>query len=106
MYGKSGVSPSIMHELHSWDIEGEEMEDENGVTRCIIDELHCLDIQGDQIEGEKNVLHEVSSINLIRIFGMSKEIKWKLKVLILEVSLMNFILAISKETKWKVKAWC
>ena len=39
------------------------MEGENGVTRCIIDELHSLDIQGDQMEGEKKVLLEVSSMN-------------------------------------------
>ena len=82
------------------------MEGENGVTRCIMDELHSLDIQGDQIEGEKNVLHEVSSMNLIPILGMSKEIKWKVKVVLLEVSLINIILGISKETKWNVKAWC
>ena len=31
------------------------MEGENGVTRNIIDELHSLDIQGDQIEGESGV---------------------------------------------------
>ena len=28
------------------------MEGENGVTRSIIDELHSWDIQGDQMEGE------------------------------------------------------
>ena len=39
------------------------MEGENGVMRCIIDELHSLDIQGDQMEGEKKVLLEVSSMN-------------------------------------------
>ena len=31
------------------------MEDENGVTRSIIDELHSSDIQGDQMEGENGV---------------------------------------------------
>ena len=50
------------------------------------------------------VLLELSSINFI--LGISKEIKWKVKVEIQEVSLMKFILGISKETKWKVKAWC
>ena len=106
MYGESGVSPSIIHELHSLDIQGDEMEGENGVTRWIIDELHSLDIQGDQMEGSKKVLLEVSSMNLIAILWMSKEIKWKVKVVLLEDSLMNFILGISQETKWKVKAWC
>ena len=28
---------------------------ENGVTRSIIDQLHSLDIQGDQMEGESGV---------------------------------------------------
>ena len=71
-----------------------------------MDELHSLDTQGDHIEGERMVLLEVSSMNLIPILGMSKEIKGKVKVVLLEVSLMNFILGIPKETKWKVKAWC
>ena len=50
------------------------MKGESGVTRSIIDELHSSDM-----------------------------IKWKVKVVLLEVSLMNFILWISKEIKWKVK---
>ena len=53
------------------------MEGEIGVTRSIIDELHSSDIQGDKME---------------------------VKVVLLEVSLMNFILQISNEIKWKVKA--
>ena len=32
------------------------MEGESGVTRSIIDELHFLDIQGDQMEGESGVI--------------------------------------------------
>ena len=70
------------------------MESENGFTRCIIDELHSLDIHGDQMEGEKKVLLEVSSLNVIQILGMFKEIKWKVKVVLLKVSLMNFFLRI------------
>ena len=31
------------------------MAGESGVTRSIIDELHCSDIQGDQIECESGV---------------------------------------------------
>ena len=31
------------------------MEDESGVTRSIIDELHSREIQGDQKEGESGV---------------------------------------------------
>ena len=80
------------------------MEGENGVTRSIIDEYHSLDIQGDQMEDERIVLLEVPSMNVIPILGMSKEIKWKVKVVLLEVSLMNIILGISKDIKWNVEA--
>ena len=45
MEGESGVTPSIIDELHSSDIQGEQMEGESGVTRSIIDELHYWDIQ-------------------------------------------------------------
>ena len=31
------------------------MEGGSGVTRSIIDELHSLDIQGDQMEGESGL---------------------------------------------------
>ena len=48
------------------------MEGESGVTRSINDELHSSDVQEDQIERE---------------------------VVLLEVSLMNFILGIYKEMK-------
>ena len=44
MFCESGVSPSIIHELRSWYIQGDEMEVENGVSRCNIDELSSLDI--------------------------------------------------------------
>ena len=47
------------------------MDGEGGVSRSFIDQLHSWDIQGDQMEGESMVL--------------------------LEVSLMNYILRISKE---------
>ena len=36
------------------------MESESGVTRSIIDELHSGDIQGDQMEGETSVIRSVS----------------------------------------------
>ena len=50
------------------------MESEIGVTRSFIDELHSSDM-----------------------------VKMKVKVVLLEVSMMNFILRISKEVKWNVK---
>ena len=44
MEGKSCVTRSIIDEHHSWDIQGDQMEDESRVTRSIIDELRSLDI--------------------------------------------------------------
>ena len=37
MVGESGVTRSIIDELHSSDIQGDQMERESGVTRSIID---------------------------------------------------------------------
>ena len=76
------------------------MEGESGVTRSIIDELDSWDIQGDQMEWESGAL-VVSLMNFTP--WISKEIKWKVKVVLLKVSLMNLILRISKEIKYKVK---
>ena len=39
MEGENGVTRSIIDELHSWDIERDQMEGESGVTQNIIDEL-------------------------------------------------------------------
>ena len=35
------------------------MEGESGVTRSIVDELHSSDIQGDQMEGESGVFRSI-----------------------------------------------
>ena len=59
MEGESGVTRSIIDELHASDKQGDQMEGESGVTRSIIDGLHSSDIQG---------------------------VKWKVKVMLLEVS--------------------
>ena len=64
----------MIDELHSWEIQREQMEDESGVTRSIIAELHSSDM-----------------------------VKRKVKVALLEVTLMNFILGISNDIKGKVK---
>ena len=45
MEGERGVTGSIIDELHSSDIQGDQMEDESLVTRSIIDEIHSSDIQ-------------------------------------------------------------
>ena len=44
MEGETGVTRSIIDEIHSSDIQGDQMEGESGVTRSIIDELHFSDI--------------------------------------------------------------
>ena len=44
MESESGVTRSIVDELHSLDIQGYQMEVESGVTRSIIHELHSWDI--------------------------------------------------------------
>ena len=49
MEGESGVTQSIMNELHSSDIQKDQMEGESVVTRSSIDELHSWDIQEDPI---------------------------------------------------------
>ena len=72
------------------------MEGEVRVPRSIIDELHSSHMA--KWKG-KVVLREVSLMNFV--LAISKEIKWKVKVMLLEVSLMNFIHRISKEIKWK-----
>ena len=53
--GESGVTRSVTDELHSWDIQRDQVGGESGVTRSIIDELYCWDIQRDQMEGESGV---------------------------------------------------
>ena len=64
----------MIDELHSSEIQRCQIQGESGVTRSIIDELHSWDM-----------------------------VKRKAKVVLLEVSMMNFILRISKEIKWKRK---
>ena len=47
MEGERGVSRRIIDELHSWDMQGDQMESESSLTRSIIEELHSSDIQED-----------------------------------------------------------
>ena len=44
MQGESCVTRNIIDELHSSDIEGDQVEWESGVTLSITDELHFRDI--------------------------------------------------------------
>ena len=41
----------MIDELHSSDIQGDQMEAASGVTRSILDECHSSDIKGDKIAG-------------------------------------------------------
>ena len=52
------------------------------------------------MEGESGVIRTIIDELLLQI---SKEIKWKVKVVIFEISLMILLLPISNEIKWKVK---
>ena len=45
MEGESGLTRRIIEEVHSRDIQGDQMEGGSGVTRSSIVELHSLDIQ-------------------------------------------------------------
>ena len=74
------------------------MEGISGVTRSVIDELHSLFIQGDQMEGESGVTRSI-----IDELHSSDMVKRKVKLVLLEISLMNFILVISNKIKWKRK---
>ena len=69
MEGASGATRSIMDEVNSWEIQRVQMEGESGVTRSVIDEL---------------------------LLWISNEIKPKVKVVLPELSFMNFILWIFK----------
>ena len=44
MDNESGVTRSIIDELSSSDIRGDQMEGESAITRSIIDQLHSWDI--------------------------------------------------------------
>ena len=84
MEGESGFTRSIIDELHSLDNEQDQMEGKSCVSRSFRDEVHSGDFQGVQMKGENMVVLEVSLMNFI--FQISKEIKWKVKKVLLEVS--------------------
>ena len=44
MEGENGLTRSNIDELHSWDMEQDQIEGESGITPSIIDELHSSDI--------------------------------------------------------------
>ena len=69
------------------------MEGESGVTRSIIDERYFSDIQGDERQGKSDVTRSITDE-----VHSSDMVKRKVKVVLLEVSLMNFIVGVPKET--------
>ena len=56
MEGESGFTRTKIDELHSSDIQRDEMEAEISFARRIIHELHSWHIRGRQMEGESMVL--------------------------------------------------
>ena len=46
--------------MHSWDIQGDQMEGKIAVTPRIIEELHSWDIQGDQMKGESGITRRIN----------------------------------------------
>ena len=51
MEGESGVTRSIIDQLHYSEIQRDQMEGESGVAQSIFDELHSSEIQGDENGG-------------------------------------------------------
>ena len=94
MENKSGVTQSIIDELHSLDILGDQNKGESGVTRSIIDDPHSSDIELGEMEGEggvsRSIIDELHSLDMV---------KWNKKVVLLEISLMKLYLMKSKEIK-------
>ena len=86
MADESSVNQSIIDEVDSSNIQADQMEGESGVIRSIIDELPRGDIKGDQMGGKRGftqrIYHELHS-------WISKKIKRKVKVVLLEVLLIT-----------------
>ena len=72
------------------------MEGESGVPRSITDDRLSSDIQRDQMEGESGVIGTIIDELLLQI---SKEIKWKVKVVLFDLSFMILILPLSNKIK-------
>ena len=77
MEGESAVTPTIIDELHSLDIQGDQMECDSGLTQSINNELQSLDNQADQTSGKSGVTQSVIDEFIV---GISNEIIWNLKV--------------------------
>ena len=91
MEGQSSVTRSVIDELHSRNIQVDEMEGEKGVTRSILEELPSSDSQPYHMEVEGGFIRSI-----IDELHSSDMVKRKVKVALLQVSLIKFILQISK----------
>ena len=58
------------------------MDGESGVTRSIIDNLHSLDLQRDPMEGQSGVTRSIINDFILRV---SNKIKRKVLVVLLKV---------------------
>ena len=52
MEGESGVTRSIIDEIHSSAIQRDQMRSGSSFTRSIIDQLHSSGMKGEQMEAE------------------------------------------------------
>ena len=77
MEGESGLTQSIIDQLHSWDIKGDQMEGESGGTPSIIGEPLSSYIRGVQMEGDSGITRSI--IDDFHAW-ISNEIKRKVKV--------------------------
>ena len=82
MERESGATRSIIDGVHFSDVQGDQMEGQSGATRSNIDELRSSGVQGDQMQGESGA---TPSIIDALYSWKSKEIKRKVKVVLLEV---------------------
>ena len=96
MEGESGVTRGITDELPSSYIQRDQIKGESGVTLSIVDELHSWVIQRGEMDGESGVTRSI-----IDELDSFEPAKWKVKVDLLEVSLVNFIFRISNKIKWR-----
>ena len=60
MEGESGFTRNTIDELHSSDIQGDQMAVGSCVTRGFVDKIQSSDIQGHQTEGESGITRSIN----------------------------------------------
>ena len=76
MQGESRVTPSIIDEIISWDIQGDQNEFESGVNRSIIDDFNFSDIERGRMGGESGVTRSIIVNVILRIWPNGRS-KWR-----------------------------